>query len=129
MESQEAAELVRAISSSLRANPAQFQINVSMSGFSAQNTGGVGYLAQNTGGVGFSSSMGNASVRIAHQQAGGAIDANMAVLLSKLEALEEYLRQPLPEKSKLKALAESVYAEKWVPGVITALIAALLKGF
>ena len=44
MESQEAADIIRAISSSLRTNPGQFQISVSMTGFSAQNTGGVGYL-------------------------------------------------------------------------------------
>ena len=129
MESQEAAGLIRAISSSLRANPAQFQINVSMSGFSAQNTGGVGYVAQNTGGVGFTSNMGNASVQIAHQQAGGTIDAQMAILLLKLDAIEAHLMKPIPEKSKLIALADAVYAEKWVPDVIIALISALLKGF
>lgn len=50
-----------------------------MSGFSAQNTGGVGYLAQNNGGVGFSSNLDNASVQIAHQQTGGAIDAHMVI--------------------------------------------------
>jgi hypothetical protein len=128
MESQEAADLIHAISSSLRANPSQFQINVSMSGFCAQNTAGVGYLAQNTGGVGFSSNIGNPSVQIAHQQAGGTIDAQMAILLSKLDAIEAHLSQPIPEKSELIALADAVYAEKWVPGVITAFMAALLKG-
>lgn len=96
MESPKAAELIHAISSSLGANPAQFQINVSMSGFSAQNTGGVGYLAQNTGGVGFSSNMGNTSVQIANQQASGTIDAQMAILLSKLGSIDAHFSQPIP---------------------------------
>ena len=128
MKSTEAAELIHVISSSLRANPGQFQINISLSGFSAQNTGGVGFQAQNTGGIGFNSNMSNANIQVAQQQTGEAIDARISSLLSKLDAIEDQLRQPTPANGTLKVLAEAIYADKWVPGVITAMVTALLNG-
>ena len=50
MQLTEAADLVKAVTDALRANPGQFHLEINVSGFNAQNTGGVGFLAQNTGG-------------------------------------------------------------------------------
>lgn len=112
MESQESADLIQVVSSSFRANSAQLQVNKSLSGFSAQNNGGVGFLAQNTGGVGFSANMEDPRIQFADYQTIKAIDGKMVGLVSKLDEIEGYRRQASPEKSNLKMLANSIYAEK-----------------
>jgi hypothetical protein len=101
--------------------------DVRMSGYVAQNTGGAGFVAQNSGGIGFNSSMDNAQVQIAQQQAGAAIDQKFSGLIDKLQAVEETLRAKTVDKGKLKSLSDAVFAEKWVPGVITAVLMAILK--
>lgn len=71
--------------------------------------------------------MGGAQIQISQQAADTAMDQALSELLSKLESIEHQLRQPVPDKSALKSLSDSVFAEKWVPGVITAVLHAILK--
>jgi hypothetical protein len=129
MQANEAADLIKTIADSLRKNPQQFHLNVTVNstGFSAQNTGGIGFLAQNTGGVGFNSSIGNANIQIAQQQGVAAADQALTKLLEHLQEMDSLLRQQAPNKGRLQSLADSVFADKWVPGVISAVVMSILK--
>jgi hypothetical protein len=129
MEMKEAADLVGAIADSLQTNPSQFHfnVNVNVTGFSAQNSSGVGFLAQNSGGIGFNSSLGNTQINIAQQQANAALDQKFSQLIGLLREIEKTLREKTPNMGKLKSLSDAVFAEKWVPGVITVLITGILK--
>ncbi len=127
LNSSEAADIVSAIADSLRTNPGQFQLVVNISGFVAQNSGGSGFVAQNNGGIGFNASIGNAQIQTSQQQADTALSDAVARLQQKLQEMEKQLRTPAHDKGELKSIANSIYAEKWVPGVIAAIVAAVIK--
>lgn len=129
MEPHEAANLIQAISRSLRVHPSQFKIDISMTGFNASNTGGTGYVAQNSGGIGFNSSMNDANIQIANNQSHAVLSSELQKYLMKLDEIEAQLRQEQPCTANLQSLAKALYADKWIPNVITAAITIALQNF
>ena len=123
----EAAAVIEAMANSLRTNPNQFHVNLSIVGTRAtSHGGGIGLSVTATGGgpgshtVGFqsSASMGSAEISLAN----GAMQAEIVAIVSKLDEIVTELRKPKPDRSLLKRLASTV-AEKGI-GAVTAAAAS-----
>ena len=132
MNTQEAANIIETIISSLRDNPNQFQftVNVSTTGFSATSHGGgigaVG-IAQGGGtGIHASASMDDAKIQIAQNKADDEINQAVGTLLESLSAIAQELRSKSPNKSKITSIYESLKG-KWIPGVIISVIGCLIS--
>lgn len=129
MNKSEAATLIRKIAESLRDQPDQFNIQITNAGYVANNSGGMGFVAQNTGGTGFHSNMGGANIQIANNQARGVVDEKLQNILRKLDEIVEQLQLEQPCTDKLQKFANDIYAEKWLPSVIVAVITTILDNF
>lgn len=132
MQNHEAAELIEAIATSLRADPAQFQISVRVVGQQITSYGGTGMSINVTGGAVGSRTVGNqvsvngASVQIAHGQANAAVQEQIAALCGQLEQMAGELRKPSPDQGALRAAYDSLKGT-WVPGVIIGVLGNLLS--
>lgn len=129
MSKSEAAMLIRIIGKSLREQPEQFNIQITNAGYVANNSGGMGFVAQNTGGTGFQSNMGGANIQISNNQAWGVFDEKLQNILLRLDEIVEQLQQEHPCKEKLQKFAKDIYAEKWLPSLIVAVITTILDNF
>jgi hypothetical protein len=135
MERHEAAALLETVAKSLRDNPQQLHFNVtvnvgSITGFTAQNSGGIGFQANNTGGVGFQSStnIGDVQVKIAQERAKPAIDRQFGELVYQLESAASELRGATPDRGKLRSAAAWL-GKEWIPGVISGVAVNALSAF
>jgi outer membrane protein TolC len=127
----EAAEVIEAMAASLKANPAQFQIEINVSGQVAMNTGGVGFLSNPVGGgpgsitIGNQVNMGGAQIEIAQKRAGQAMDQQLNALVQTLQNIAAQLRAPTPDRTLIQRTMASL-KNTWVPGVITSVAGNVL---
>jgi hypothetical protein len=131
MKAKEAAEVIRAIAGSIRDNPRQFHIDISVIGQQVTSHGGIG-LSINAIGGGFGSatvgqivSLDGAQVRIAQQRGAQAIDQQFEALLKSLDGIAAQLESQMPDKGAASRIYRSLL-NTWVPGVITSVVGTLL---
>lgn len=133
MNSQEAANLIQTILDSMRANPAQFNFNVSVKTVGAIGVGGPGGPGivgiAHGGGIGFqasASSPSNMQIQIAQQQANQQINEQARVALQILESILQELRaQSLSAEKRDGFLAQ--LRTTWLPNVIVSLVGTILS--
>ena len=119
----EAAEVIEAMAAALKANPAQFHINISVIGQRVTSYGGTGMVINAMGGgpgsttIGNQVTMGGAQVEINQQQGLQAMDQQFGALLETLHAIAAQLRSPTPDRSFIRRAIDSL-KNTWVPGVI-----------
>lgn len=132
MQNQEAAELIEAIVTSLRTDPAQFHVSVRIIGQQIISHSGTGMSISVTGGAAGSRTVGNqvsmdgVSVQISHGQANAAVQEQIATLCGQLEQMARELRKPNPDQGILKTTFDALQGT-WVPGVIIGVIGNLLS--
>jgi hypothetical protein len=132
VEPREAADIIQAISDSLRSDPHQFQISVRVSGQTIASHGGTGLSITASGGgpgsttVGQMVSMGGAQIQIARHQADQAMTQQVAALIDSLDAIAAELRSPSPEKSRIERILDSL-KDTWVPGLILGVLSNALS--
>lgn len=130
MNAKEAAGLVRAISNSIKNNPGQFHLDITVTGLSVASHGGIGMISSATGGgpgsttIGTNVDMGRASVGITQGQQ--AMDEQFKQLTKTLDAMASHLEAVAPDKSAIDRLYRSLL-HNWVPGVITSVIGSALS--
>ena len=127
----EAAEVIEAMATALRANPQQFHINISVIGQRVTSYGGTGMVVNAVGGgpgsttIGNQVTMGGAQVQLSPLQGGQAMDQQFGALLQTLQDLATQLRSPKPDRSLIQRTIDGL-KDSWVPGVITSAIVALI---
>jgi hypothetical protein len=127
----EAADVIDAIASSLKANPAQFHINISVIGQRVTSYGGTGMVVNAVGGgpgsttIGNQVTMGGAQVEISQQQGLQAMDQQFSALLQSLHDIAAQLRSPKPDRTLIQRTIDSL-KDSWVPGAITSAVVALI---
>jgi hypothetical protein len=132
MNAQEAADIVRSISKSIRENPAEFRVNISIVGQQVTSHGGTGQSISAVGGGSGSTTIGQrvglsgTSVRISQDFATEAMNQELKALVDSLDAIAIELESASPNKSKLEKIYNSLKGE-WVPGVITSVIGNVLS--
>jgi hypothetical protein len=131
MNAREGAEIVRAISDSLRANPAQFQMNITVTGQRVTSHGGTGVRITAVGGgpgsttIGQKVSLDGASIEISQARASEAMTQQLEALVDILDKIARELESPSPDKPMLERTYRSLVGT-WVPGVITSVIGNVL---
>jgi hypothetical protein len=131
MNARDGAEIVRAIRDSLRANPAQFQLNINVTGQRVTSHGGTGVRITAVGGgpgsttIGQKVTLDGASVEIAQAHATEAINQQFEALVNALDVIARELEASSPDKSILERVYRSL-GGTWVPGVITSVIGNVL---
>jgi hypothetical protein len=127
----EAADVIEAMARALRANPQQFQINISVTGQRVTSYGGTGMVVNAVGGgpgsttIGNQANVGSAQVQLSPAQGGQAMDQQFGALLQTLHDLAAQLRSPKPDRSLIQRTIDGL-KDSWVPGVITSAIVALI---
>jgi hypothetical protein len=125
----EAAEVIEAMAASFRANPAQFTIEIHMTGQKAMNTGGIGFASTAIGDGPGSTTIGNqvtvgqdANIEFKAKQA---FDQQGNAMLQTLQTIAAELRKPQPDRSLIQRAMASLKSA-WVPGVITSVAGNVL---
>lgn len=127
----EAAEVIEAMASALRANPQQFHINISVIGQRVTSYGGIGMKVTAVGGgpgsttIGNQVTMGGAQVEISQQQGVQAMNEQFGALLQTLQDVATQLRAPAPDRGRIQRAIDSLKGT-WVPGAITSAVVALV---
>ena len=127
----EAADVIEAMAKALRANPQQFQINISVIGQRVTSYGGIGMQVTAVGGgpgsttIGNQVTMGGAQVELSAQQGGHAMDQQFGALLQTLQEITTQLRAPAPDRGRIQRAIDSLKGT-WVPGAITSTVVALI---
>lgn len=133
MEPIEAADIVQAISDSLRSDPSQFHISVSVVGQNITSYGGTGLKIIATGGgpqsttVGQIVSMDRAQIQVSRDQADQAWTDQVTALVNSLDAIAAELRSPNPDKPRIQRIFHSL-KDTWVPGVVIGVLSNVLSG-
>ena len=133
MTTQEAAQIIETIINSLKENPRQFHISISMNIIGASGTahgGGIGMQGiAHGGGIGIyaSANVNDAKIKIANQKGAAAMDGQYQALIDHLSSMAQELRSDSPDKSKLTSMYESLKGT-WVPSVITSVVSDLISG-
>ena len=133
MNTQEAANLIQSILDSMKANPAQFNFNVSVTTVGAMGIGGPGGAGivgiAHGGGIGFQASASAPSsmqIRIAQQQANAEINAQASVALGALESIVQELRNQSISAAKRDGFVAQLKST-WLPNVIVTLVGEILS--
>ena len=133
MNTQEAANLIQSILDSMKANPAQFNFNVSVTTVGAMGIGGSGGAGivgiAHGGGIGFQASASSPSsvqIQIAQQQANAEINAQASVALTALESIVQELRSQSISAAKRDGIVAQLKTT-WLPNVIVTLVGAILS--
>jgi hypothetical protein len=127
----EAADVIEAMATALRANPQQFHINIRVTGQSVTSYGGTGMVVNAVGGGPGSTTIGNqvrvgsAQVELSPVQGGQAMDQQFGALLQTLQEITTELRAPTPDRSLIQRGIDSLKGT-WVPGAITSAVVALV---
>lgn len=133
MNSYEAATLVQSILDSMKADPAQFSFNVSVTMVGAMGIGGSGGAGivgiSNGGGIGFQASASAPShmqIQIAQQQANAEINKQATVALEALESIVRELRSQSMSTAKRDGFLAQLKTT-WLPNVIVTLVGTILN--
>jgi hypothetical protein len=132
VERSEAAAVIRGIADSIRQNPAQFHINVTVVGQQVTSHGGTGLSIHAVGGgpgsttIGQTVSLQGAQVKISQQHATQALEQQFQALLTSLDTMASHLEAQAPDKGVLSNLYHSLL-NTWVPGVITSVLGTVLS--
>ncbi len=131
MNATEAAEIVEAIASSMRNNPAQFHLSISVIGQQVTSYGGTGLSVSASGGGPGSSTIGQVvstsggQIQISQQRGIQAFEQQLNDLIASVNEIAQQLRQPTPDRSTIKRILDS-FANTWVPGVVTSVIGSVV---
>ena len=132
MELTQAADIVQTISESLKSNPDQFHINITVTGQQITSHGGTGLKINATGGgpksttVGQIVSMDGAQIEILRGKANQAMTEQVTALINSLDVISEELRSSSPDKSIIQHRIDSLRGT-WVPGVISGVLSNILS--
>ena len=133
MDAIEAADVIEAISNSLRSNPGQFRISINVTGQRITSLGGTALSISARGGgpgsttIGQSLSVGAVGdIEIAQERGAHAFNEQYNVLVASLAELSQQLRSVSPDRSRVRQLLESLKGT-WVPGVITSIVATVIS--
>lgn len=132
MESREAADIVQAISDSLRSDPGQFHIRINIVGQKISSHGGTGLKITATGGgpesttVGQIVSLDGTHMEISRDQVDQAMAQQVTALINSLDAIAAELRAASPDKSKIQHILDSL-KDTWVPGLIMGVLSNALS--
>jgi hypothetical protein len=131
----EAAKVIDEIINSLKDNPSQFQLQLSINAIGQQVTshGGTGMNISVTGGGPGSTTIGNevlvdstSSVKIAQQRGVQAMNEQFTALLTTLNTISDQLKTHAPDKSLIQRLTASL-KNTWVPGVIVGVVSNVVS--
>ena len=132
MELTQAADIVQTISESLKSNPDQFHINITVTGQQITSHGGTGLKIDATGGgpksttVGQIVSMDGAQIEILRGKANQAMTEKITALINSLDVISEEFRSSSPDKSIIQHRIDSLRGT-WVPGVISGVLSNILS--
>jgi len=132
MNAKEAAEVIRCIADSIRDNPSQFHISISVVGQQVTSHGGTGLSIKVVGGGSGSSTVGQnvsvdgTQVQIAHQRGAQAVDQQFQALLGSLDAIASQLESQMPDKGVVSRIYHNLL-NTWVPGVIASVVGTVLS--
>jgi hypothetical protein len=132
MDKESATGLINAVIQSIKQNPGQFQFNLNIIGTNVVNSApGIGLNVNATGGgagsttIGYQSKLNSPQIKISQKEADDKIKQQMSKLTANLEAILEEMNKTKPDKSKIRIIFSSL-SEKWVPGLITSVVANIL---
>ncbi len=131
MTTQDTIEIIDQIIDSLRTNPGQFNIQVSVVGQQISSSGGIGLSVSAHGGgpgsttVGQIVSVDGTQVSFAQRAASKAMDQQVLALIQTLTEIRTQLASGSPDKSKVRRLYESL-RDTWVPSLITSILGNIL---
>ena len=123
MNPKEAADIAQTIADSLKSDPDQFSISVSVVGQQITSHGGVGLSITATGGepgsrtIGQSISIDGGQMEILRGNADQAMKEQIAALARSIEGIAGELRHDAPDRSKIRQVLDS-FTGTWVPGLI-----------
>lgn len=132
MNKNEAADIINAISNSLRNYTNQFSIDINITGFSAQNSGGTGYAANVQGGgpgsitTGFSANMSNTNISIQQGIAKQQFSSEINSFCDGLDKIVSDLRTSSPNKNSNINFFKSL-TSKLIPHSVIAAITYVLN--
>jgi hypothetical protein len=132
LEKQEAAQIIRQLAQSVRANPNQFNITINAKavGQSVVSNGGIGMVVNATGGAPGSSVIGNkvsvssVDLEFANGAAVQGMEQQLHGLVGVLDEIAQNLESPKPDNGHIENLVDSI-SGKWVPAMIPAVIQAV----
>ena len=130
MKTEEAAELIEAIVTSLRGNPSQFNIHYNVSAVGAIGIGGAGGHGivgiANGPGVGvYASAPTTVQMQRIEQQANVEMNKEFQVIQQTLEAIIKDLRSQSQTTAKREGFVAQL-KDSWLPNVVVTLVAAIL---
>jgi hypothetical protein len=102
--------IIGEILESYRQNPAQNHFEINVTGFVANNSGGIGFSSSPMGGgpgsttIGMQSSMDRAQMSIAQSQVNESINEINETIINSLGAIIDELNNDAPDKSKISGL-------------------------
>ena len=133
MKASEAAEVIDAISRSMRENPTQFHFTVNVAGPSTPvYGGGIGASVPRVGGgigtavTGPNVLLSSADITIAQGRGTRAFVQKLEELASALADLAQQLRSPQPDRPRIERLVASMTGT-WVPGVVTSVVGKVVS--
>lgn len=133
MELREAADIVQAMSDSLRSDPDQLHIRIDVAGQSVTSYGGTGVSVTARGGgpgsttVGQAISVDRAQIRILRGQADEAMRTRLSALADSLDEIAADLRSPRPDASRIQHILDSLKGT-WVPDLIIGVLSNVISG-
>ena len=132
MDTNEAVQIIEGMIASIRENPAQFQIELKVTGQRITSYGGTGLHVSAVGGGAGSTTIGNqvsldgAQFEIVSKQANQAMTQQIEGLIGTLSEIAGNLKEPIPDKGRLRTLLDSLKAASWVPNVISSTVSTIL---
>lgn len=131
MTNEASAQIVDALSKSLKEHPDQFVINMKVVGQAVSVTnGGIGQINSATGGASGSTAIGNkvvvdgSSVEIARGRADQAMNEQIGSLVAALDRISAELKKEKPDRGIIKGVIDAL-AGSWVPPMVAAVITSL----
>jgi hypothetical protein len=131
METDEAIAILESLTQSLRDNPSQFNITISVTGQRITSHGGTGLsITAMGGGIGSTTigqvvSLDGSQIEISQSRGQQAMNEQFNALLQTLNQIIGQLRGPSPDRGIITRLYESL-RNTWVPGVITSVVGSVL---
>lgn len=123
------AAIIRDMAESLRSNPGQLHINVSVIGQSVVSHGGTGLSVQVNGGGAGSTTIGQRisadGGQVTIQRANQAMSTELSALVDSLNKIATELEKQNPDKSMLRNVMNSLLGT-WVPGIVTSVLGNIL---
>ena len=132
MEITEAADIIEALTRSIKEYPSQFHFEISITGTQITSYGGgTGLSVQAIGGesgsqtIGFQSTVGGQNIEISQKAANSAIQQAMSKIVEILENLVSELRSTTPNKGRVNNILDSL-KQSWIPNMITSIAASII---